>query len=188
MVSSVAVSRAVQVQAVMSVQWGAVRCATEVRGWRGGEWRHAEVPAAYLTRSSRPAALFPERPAPRYEVRHRVSTALPTLGVLLSDDKSDQTCATNVNGFTPHLRLTNSQDYFCFFKLRYLDICSIYEVCFRRVRCKYRVSRVEGCWLIRKWAAQPGQCLGGPQHHPVLTQVPVLPSADCSDCLLTLVL
>ena len=28
MVSSVAVSRAVQVQAVMSVQWGAVRCST----------------------------------------------------------------------------------------------------------------------------------------------------------------
>ena len=52
--------------AVMSVQWGAVRCSTEVRGWRHAE----EVPAAYLTRSSRPAALFPERPAPRYEVRH----------------------------------------------------------------------------------------------------------------------
>ena len=80
MVSSVAVSRAVQVQAVMSVQWGAVRCSTEVRGWRHAE----EVPAAYLTRSSRPAALFPERPAPRYEVRHSEHRAAHPC-VLLSD-------------------------------------------------------------------------------------------------------
>ena len=64
--------------------------------------------------------------------------------LVTQDDTSDQTCATNVIGFTPHLRVSNSQDYCCFFKLRYLDIYMyiIYEVCVRCVRCKYRVSRV----------------------------------------------